>query len=356
MEARLPNPKIIALAIGAAFSTLSLQAQANPISVDASYSLGGPPIIDELTLTGTNVDYYLWKDSPGGNSVFFHTYGYDSGGQANFGARSSGEGIFTAWSRVRYSTEVDVTGTQAVTFDFRVDNTELAFYNAFIGQTGSARLELVISIDDTELTREDILLTLDASGGIACTDSGAGQLNDYIDCPTPGTNSISPGNRDFSISQDSRQFSADLGVRTGDFTLKYDIIATVSGNMLGGTDCRSYGEFVEFVEDGYGKGVIQFPEFVEQPQLAAVVAQDVEVNPLPQFGCSPGQAIARSGDPISFSFDNPGPQRLVIPANNTSPFSITQRAVDNTVPEPTTLALTGLALAGLAAARRRKPG
>lgn len=346
MEARLPNPKIIALAIGAAFSALSLQAQANPISVDARYSLGGGSETSE-SQSGTNVDYYLWKDTPGGNSVFFHTYGYESGGQANFGARSSGEGIFTAWSRVRYSTEVDVTGTQAVNFDFRVDNSELSFYTTMLGQTGSARLELVISIDGTELTREDIRLDLAATGTITCTDAGTGQLDSYIECPPSAL---------ASISQNSRDFSADLGIRTGDFTLQYDIIATVSGNMLGGTDCRSYGEFVEFVEDGYGKGVIQFPEFVEQPQLAAVVAQDVEVNPLPQFGCSPGQAIARSGDPISFSFDNPGPQRLVIPANNTGPFGITQRTVDNTVPEPATLALTGLALAGLAAARRRKPG
>lgn len=345
MEARLPNAKTIALAIGAAFSALSLQAQANPISVDARYSLGGGSEITEPTLTGSNVDYYLWKDTPGGNSVFFHTYGYESGGQANFGARSSGEGVFTAWSRVSYSTLVDVTGTQAVNFDFRVDNTELAFYNAFIGQTGSARLELVISIDGTELTREDIRLDLAATGTITCTDAGTGQLDSYIECPPSAL---------ASISQNSQDFSADLGIRSSDFTLQYDIIATVSGNMLGGTECSSYGEFVE---DGYGNGAIQFGNVVEQqPQFAAATVDDEEPILIPIFGCSPGQAIARSGDPNNFSFANPGPQQLVIPANNTGPFGITQRTVDNTVPEPATLALTGLALAGLAAARRRKPG
>lgn len=338
MEARLPNAKTIALAIGAAFSALSLQAQANPISVDARYSLGGGSETSE-SQSGTNVDYYLWKDTPGGNSVFFHTYGYDSGGQTYFGARSSGEGIFTAWSRVRYSTVVDVTGTQAVNFNFRVDDTELAFYNAVIGQTGSARLELVISIDDTELMREDIRLDLEATGTITCTDEGMGQLDSYIECPPSALT---------RISQNPRGFSADLGIRSGDFTLQYDIIATVSGNMLGGTECSSYGEFIE---DGYGGGGVQFGNIVEQPQLAAATA-DNEEEPIliPIFGCSPGQAIARSGDPNNFSFDDAGAKQFDR-SSGASPFGITQRTVDNTVPEPATLAL-----AGLAAARRRKPG
>jgi hypothetical protein len=225
MEARLPNVKTIALAIGAAFSALSLQAQANPISVDARYSLGGGSEVTESTMTGSNVDYYLWKDAPGGNSVFFHTYGYESGGQANFGARSSGEGVFTAWSRVSYSTLVGVSrhpGGQ-LRLPRRQHRTGL-LHHACIGQTGSARLELVISIDGTELTREDIRLDLASTGAITCTDAGSGQLDSYIECPPSAL---------ASISQNSRDFSADLGIRTSDFTLQYDIIATVSGNMTG---------------------------------------------------------------------------------------------------------------------------
>jgi hypothetical protein len=120
--------------------------------------------------------------------------------------------------------------------------------------------------------------------------------------------------------------------------------------MAGGGNC-SYGG--EFVEDGYGYGGV---EFANNPEDVFVqVAFVDEEEPGPVVGCNPGQAIARSGDPNGFSFDDPFQKTLFDPQNNISPFSISQTPVGNNVPEPSTIALAGLALAGLAVARRRKP-
>lgn len=194
------------------------------------------------------------------------------------------------------------------------------------------------------LTSEDIRLDLDATGGgIACAETGNGVLADFINC---GTSPLPAS----GISTYSRDFSVDLGIMSDDFTLQYDIIATVSGNMAGSGNC-SYGG--EFVDDGYGYGGVEFGNNPEEvvPQVALVDDQAVGSF----FGCNPGQAIARSGDPNQFSFNDPFQKMLFDPQNNLSPFSISQTSVNNTVPEPSTIALAGLALAGLAVARRRKP-
>jgi hypothetical protein len=353
MEFGFPRPKLLALAVCAAFGSISFNASAVPeILVTSEYSLGGGPVTTDSEGPGTNVDYYLWQDTAGGNSVFFHTYGYESGGFASFGARSSGEGIFSAMSKVSYSTLVEISGgPKSVKFDFSIADTELAFYNAALGQSGAARLQLVISTGSgsgplSVLTSEDISLDLDATtGSITCAETGAGVLASFINCgssPLPGS-----ANR---ISASSSDFSVDLGIMSSDFTLQYDIIATVSGSMAGGGNC-SYGG--EFVEDGYGYGGV---EFANNPEDVFVqVAFVDEEEPGPVVGCNPGQAIARSGDPNGFSFDDPFQKTLFDPQNNISPFSISQTPVGNNVPEPSTIALAGLALAGLAVARRRKP-
>lgn len=336
MEVRLPRPKLIALAISAAFSMLPFHAHASPITVTSSYNLGNGALVGGDTQSGSNVDYYLWSDTAGGNSVFFHTYGYDAGGQAVFGARTSAEGVFSATSRVSYSTLVNISGgAQSVGFDFQVDNSEIAFYNAMLGHTANARLQLVISIDGNELTKEDISIDLTADGMSTCTDSGLGMLDSYLECPGGSTTGISRGAQNFSI---------DLGIKASDFTLQYDIIATVSGDMAAGTDC-SYGG--AFVEDGYGGGI----EFANQVNAPAAFTDGYGGG----ISCSPGQAIARSGDPNNFSFSDPFRKTLFEPENNTAPFSITQTPA-NPVPEPSSLALAGVALAALAARKRRKTG
>ncbi|WP_018412041.1 PEP-CTERM sorting domain-containing protein [Methyloversatilis thermotolerans] len=352
MHSPFNRPNAIALAVAAACASLSFAAHAAAVTVTGQYALGSSNSGSAVTADNTpqfdddgdgnlNVDYYLWKDSgfsPAGNSVFFHTYGYESGGDATFGARASGEGVFYATTKSSYSTTVDISGPQAVKFDFNVSWSELAFYSALLGNTGTAQLQLIISLDGTTYTKEDVKLTLGADGSISCVDSGFGILGSYMGCgDLSGT----------GINKDSRDFSVNLGVKTSDFTLQYDIIATVSGDMSNaGTECAGYGEFVQ--EGGYG-GVIAWNE---QPQLAAALADD-------GYGgapCNPGQAIARSGDPLNIGFDtvNTGFQPLLDPSQSTSPFAITTTPA-NTVPEPSTLLLAGAALGALAA-RRRKPG
>jgi hypothetical protein len=121
------------------------------------------------------------------------------------------------------------------------------------------------------------------------------------------------------------------------FTLDYDIIATISGNLTNGTrqEC-TYG-------DGYGYGITPQAVGVPDPYGGGggggpPVCVDVPV---------PGGAIARSGDP----FDGPNFNDRGNPGNIGQ---LQTNLPPAAVPEPGSLALAAIALAGLAGATRRR--
>ncbi len=310
-----PSLKFIPLAVLTLLGGVSATAFATPvvfgnITLDATYSLGGGPTVNGTTASNpggsaNGADFYL-SDGSGANSVFFHTYGF-SGPSSYFGARASGDGIFTANTRTSFSSLFTNTSTSAqnFVFSFHVLNGEVGLQGT---GTGAADLNLRIAKNGTDLARSHTTISKTTSTGPAtCVEDDLGVLSSYVSC---GSSSAS------SASAFDDVFQVNFGVvGAGEsFTLDYDIIATISGVADASADCGGgYGGY-----GGYGGGLCHFA------------------------------AIARSGDPFSGPAPNGTPD-----GSNGMALSYTQNAVD--LPEPSALALTGLALAGLAATRRKKP-
>lgn len=255
--------------------------------------------IEPPSMTATGADFYHSPSSADG-SLFFHTYG-DAGATSYFGARVTGSGSFSASTSTRYSrTFTNTTGVaQLFNFAFHVDSGELG-----IGGTGLgfADLLLQVSKDGVAVARDRTTRAQAADGSSTCASDDLGSLASYMSCGSEYASDAV-----FNVSMGM------IGVGES-FTLDYDIVATVSGDLQ---------------SDGGGYG--------DCPTLAA------KGGLAPAFeGCNnggSGSATARSGDP--FGWGNP------------SNFNISPTA---SVPEPDTLALLGLSLAGLAASTRRRKG
>lgn len=333
--------KTVPLAVAVMLGGLSTGALADAVSfgpnitLDANYSLNGGPTVDGMSDPSSNLynpgsngaDFYLFKSDAGSN-VFFHTYGFASS-PTYFGARASGEAHFSADTRATFSQQfTNTTGVaQTYNFSFMVDGGEVGVLGT---GAGFASLLLNIKKNGTTIAQDLTSITQTATGDVTCTDTDIGLS--YMSCFNGSSSNASSFGGMFNVSMG--QIAAGES-----FTLDYDIIATVSGELGANT-----GTYYQACNDGYGG----------YAELAA--AEDIGDNPIDPDKeiCSfqtffPGAAIARSGDP----FNGPNFGDGSLSANTTARFSVTNSPA-NGVPEPGSLALIGLGLAGVAAARRKR--
>jgi len=324
-------PYAVAVLLGSlatgAFATPALTS--GPITLDANYSLaGGAPPVDGMTDPSSNLynpgngaDFYLFKSDALGNNVFFHTYGFASS-PTYFGARASGEGHFAADTRATFSKSFTNNSSvaQLYNFSFMVDAGEVG-----IGGTGEGFASLLLNIkkDGSTVAQDFTSITQTALGAVTCADNDTGLA--YMSCLNGTVGNAFGSGGPFNVSMGL--------IGAGEtFTLDYDIIATVSGNLT--SSSGNYYQACYGGGDGHG---------------GDAVVPDKEICTFNQF--FPGSAIARSGDP----FNGPlfGNQAASADINN--PFAQANfQVAPASVPEPGSMALIGLGLAGLAIARRKK--
>lgn len=330
---RLVPLAIAGLLGGLATGAIAAPITFGPITLDATYALDSFPTVEAFSnprssiyATGDGADFYLMEGNSGGSSVFFHTYGFASS-LSYFGARVSASGQFEAMTSVRLSLAFTNTDTIARNFNFgfTVADGEVGLSGT---GTGNASLALSVRKNGTELAGSTT--TINQVADVAsCTSTGMGALADYMACGAPDVaNAFGAG----------QQFDVNFGLIAAgaSFTLDYDIVATISGNLVEGEAehyvCEGYGGYggvatfaaMNAVDTGYG----------EIGNAQACSWQIVNVD---------GTAIARSGDPFGYT-----PSDFA--------FTFADPQPNNDVPEPGTLALAGVAAAGLAlAGRRRRP-
>jgi hypothetical protein len=276
--------KPLSAAIALALCCLSGGVAAAPITygnitLDATYSLGAGGIQDGMTDPATSIfsntngaDMYLSTGDANG-SVFFHTYGF-TGSPTYFGARASGDGVFTAFTRATYSnTFTNTLGVAApFIFSFLVDQGEVGFTG---GGNGSAELILRLKVDGNDVARDKTTININ-NGATTCAEDDLGPLGAYMGCSTATDAQGSGGN--------SQTFNINVGTFNPNesFTLDYDIIASVSGSLTSG----SAGCDTGYGDNGYGGN---------GGELVDIVATAFAFEG--PGGCG-GYGISRSGDPF----------------------------------------------------------
>lgn len=317
------KPSSLAVALALCGAPLALQAAT--ITLSASYSLNGGPVQDGLTApeaqfygdlppypTSNGSDFYLYTES-GISNAFFHTYGFVSS-PTYFGARASGQGIWTATTTANYSTQFTNNGLAAMplSLSFNVDSGDLGLFGS---GTGLAELILRVRVNGVDVARDQTTITQDANG-TACVENDLGStLSSYTSCASSTSNQAFGAGGLFTVNLGL------LGVGQT-FDIDYDIISTTNGSFGSGAVNCDYDDY-----GGYGGY-----ETAERAQV-----MDVEGS----YFCPTFNGIARSGDPFNLPLD-----QAVLNVNFDPRLN---------VPTPGSLALFGLAGAiGIAAHRRRR--
>ncbi|CAN5229204.1 hypothetical protein BH11PSE10_BH11PSE10_00540 [soil metagenome] len=351
------NPLFAAVAL----ALLAPQAHAQIVNTDlleakGYYQLGSDLPWSQTVSNTSSVDVLAFPSNAMGDMAGLHSYG---NAYAAFGSRSSGYGIYdvTGSFKIVQTITNNTASAQNVNFSFYITPGMLQndVRSVFSGaQFVSSGLAFDIKRDGSSIWGSSATLSTTASG-TSFTSNGAALYTTSASDPTY-----------YSINGLSQ--NVDLGVlgAGNSLQLSYTLSTFAKGNATGGPDIvvpeHSFvvpDQWVQGQCDGYGYGgncgngsflpgeVITVPGYTIHGQTSG--------------------SHGSSGDPFSFSFDNPDPVTgftgMPLTANF-DPYSqaalppgISQGVVQFTsaVPEPSGYALMALGLLPvLALARRRK--